>query len=215
MKRKPATLTYTMTICFVSFFLLLPHSLILFLGRCILIRTISTGTQPESIEPAVDETTTTTTTTSTTNQVTDRRRNQDQAVVNGISVILALLEFKKPTQDNSEQVGLISLVRDLILASSNFVVAWLHHPTSSFYFTQIPFQFSQLTQLDAERLAHGVSNVLLALQPRLKEVLELLQLDPPPSSPAGLDLYQATSGNGGGRDGGGYDDGDGDDDGDN
>ena len=60
-----------------------------------------------------------------------------------------------------------------------------------------------------------MSNVLLALQPRLKEVLELLQLDPPPSSPAGLDLYQATSGNGGGRDGGGYDDGDGDDDGDN
>jgi len=120
----------------------------------------NSGNQQGTIESAVESTAATTTTTtpstttsSTSNDGNNRRRNQDQAVVNGISVILALLEFKKPTQDNSEQ----------------------------------------LTQLDAERLAHGVSNVLLALQPRLKEVLDLLRLDPPPSSPAGLDLYQATS----------------------
>jgi len=127
----------------------------------------NSGLQQGTIEAAAESktstatvTTTTTTTTTTTGQdassdlaSSSRRRNQDQAVVNGISVILALLEFKKPTQDNTEQ----------------------------------------LTQLDAERLAHGVSNVLLALQPRLKEILDLLRLDPPPSSPAGLDLYQATS----------------------
>jgi len=125
----------------------------------------NSGLQPGTIEAAAESTTTssssTTTTTTTTISVdapsavscSSRRRNQDQAVVNGVSVILALLEFKKPTLDNTEQ----------------------------------------LTQLDAERLAHGVSNVLLALQPRLKEILDLLRLDPPPSSPAGLDLYQATS----------------------
>ena len=62
------------------------------------------------------------------------------------------------------------------------------------YFSPLACLLFQLTQLDAERLAHGVSNVLLALQPRLKEILDLLRLDPPPSSPAGLDLYQATSG---------------------
>ena len=40
------------------------------------------------------------------------------------------------------------------------------------------YSAEQMTELDRERLAHGVSNTLLALTPRLKDIHQLL-LEPP------------------------------------
>ncbi|XP_078583476.1 serine/threonine-protein phosphatase 6 regulatory subunit 3-like isoform X3 [Branchiostoma floridae x Branchiostoma japonicum] len=62
----------------------------------------------------------------------------ESALVNGISVLLTLLEFKKPGPDGQDQ----------------------------------------MTPLDAERLAQGVSSAILGITPRLKELHQLL-IEPP------------------------------------
>ncbi|XP_078583498.1 serine/threonine-protein phosphatase 6 regulatory subunit 3-like isoform X23 [Branchiostoma floridae x Branchiostoma japonicum] len=66
----------------------------------------------------------------------------ESALVNGISVLLTLLEFKKPGPDGQDQ----------------------------------------MTPLDAERLAQGVSSAILGITPRLKELHQLL-IEPPKQRP--------------------------------
>ncbi|XP_035662185.1 serine/threonine-protein phosphatase 6 regulatory subunit 3-like isoform X11 [Branchiostoma floridae] len=70
----------------------------------------------------------------------------ESALVNGISVLLTLLEFKKP--------GL------------------------QYFWSCSPDGQDQMTPLDAERLAQGVSSAILGITPRLKELHQLL-IEPP------------------------------------
>ncbi|XP_078664252.1 serine/threonine-protein phosphatase 6 regulatory subunit 3-A-like isoform X23 [Branchiostoma floridae x Branchiostoma belcheri] len=74
----------------------------------------------------------------------------ESALVNGISVLLTLLEFKKP--------GL------------------------QYFWSCSPDGQDQMTPLDAERLAQGVSSAILGITPRLKELHQLL-IEPPKQRP--------------------------------
>lgn len=82
----------------------------------------------------------------------------ESALVNGIAVLLALLEFKKQGANNQIQTN----------------------EQSSLYFR--PETHEQMTALDAERMAMGVNRSLTSLRPRLKEFHHLL-LDPPHKNP--------------------------------
>lgn len=85
----------------------------------------------------------------------------ESVIVNGLSVIQTLLEFRK--------IGWVS-------------AWWLHLGGRCLMFRMFSCSpegmQEQMTSLDAERLAQGVSNTLLSLTPRLKDFHQLL-LDPP------------------------------------
>uniref|UniRef100_T1JCJ0 J domain-containing protein n=1 Tax=Strigamia maritima TaxID=126957 RepID=T1JCJ0_STRMM len=87
-----------------------------------------------------------------------RGEKNESCLVNGISVLLALLEFKK--QGSATQLPATE--------------------QSSLYFR--PESHEQMTALDAERIANSVTHTLTALRPCLKDFHQLL-LSPPHKPP--------------------------------
>ncbi|XP_054709616.1 serine/threonine-protein phosphatase 6 regulatory subunit 3-like [Uloborus diversus] len=94
--------------------------------------------------------------------------SKESAIVNGISVLLSLLMFKKQGPAGMQQIP--SNQSELPPQADNAPVCFMTLFRNS--------ETEQMTILDAERLSHGVNNVLKAVIPRLDDFHNLL-LNPP------------------------------------
>ncbi|XP_054716771.1 serine/threonine-protein phosphatase 6 regulatory subunit 3-A-like [Uloborus diversus] len=98
--------------------------------------------------------------------------SKESSIVNGILVLLSLLRFKKLGPAGMQQIP--SNQSELPPQADNAPVCFMTLFRNS--------EIEQMTALDAERLSHGVNNVLKAVVPRLDEFHNLLLN--PPSKPA-------------------------------
>lgn len=98
-----------------------------------------------------------------------REEKKESVIVNGVMVLLALLEFKKQGPAGTQQIP------------QNQSQSCLQAENAPQTFTALFFRSDgqeQMTALDAERLAKGVNNVLAAVVPHLTDFHQLL-LEPP------------------------------------
>lgn len=102
---------------------------------------------------------------------------KESAIVNGILVLLELLMFKKQGPAGVQQMP--SNQSDSPLQAENAPSCYMALLRST--------ESEQMTPLDAERLSHGVNNVLTAITPRLIDFHNLL-LKPPVKPPITLTI---------------------------